>query len=303
MKVAIHDADRTRRPNLALLKLCAAHRARGDTVEWFIPLLHSEKQPDLIVYSSKVFSWSKEDAYLPTHAVRGGCANSLSSFLPEEIEHTCPDYSFVSLPYSMGFLTRGCPRACRWCIVPHSEGPIRAHADVDEFLRHRDVVLMDNNVLAHDHGIRQIEKMGSMDLRVDFNQGLDPRLVDRQIAARLAKLGWRHPLRLACDHLDQMKDVERAVRLLREAGVSPQRYFCYVLVDDIDDALERVSFLDSLKLDPFAQPLRLPFSTEGPSKILKHFARWCNHKAVHRTVPWHRYEPYLQDVRRGLCRL
>lgn len=78
--------------------------------------------------------------------------------LADVIEHQCPDYSLYGINYSMGFLTRGCPRECKWCVVPEKEGDIVAHADIDEFARHKEVVLMDNNVLAHDHGLYQIEK-------------------------------------------------------------------------------------------------------------------------------------------------
>ena len=208
--------------------------------------------------------------------------------LPAEIEHTCPDYTGMN--FSLGFLTRGCIRECPWCIVPEKEGNIRAHADIEEFCRHRDVVLMDNNVLAHDHGIAQIEKMARMDLRVDFNQGLDARLIDAPIAKCLAALRWLKPLRLSCDNKSQMPEVAKAVMLLRKAGVTPITYFCYVLINNIDEALERVLFLKGMGIDPFAQPYR-DLSGKEPDKKLKHFARWVNHKAIFKTVPWDKYAP------------
>jgi hypothetical protein len=127
----------------------------------------------------------------------------------------------------LGFLTRGCPNNCSWCIVPSKEGSIREHADIEEFARHRDVVLMDNNVLACDHGIRQLKKISKLGLRVDFNQGLDARRIDLQIAQRLAALRWLKPIRLACDRKEQMQSVSRAVKLLRDAGATPKAYSCY----------------------------------------------------------------------------
>lgn len=284
-KVALHNADNTPFPNLALLKLAAHHRAKGDTVERYMPLADYD-----MIYSSKVFSWTPEDGYLPPTASRGGSGHDLSAALPDEIEHTCPDYAFAGINYSMGFLTRGCIRACPWCVVPKKEGKIRPHADIEEFCRHRDVVLMDNNVLAHDHGIVQIEKMARRGLRVDFNQGLDARLIDKAIAQRLANLRWLHPIRLACDHKSQMPDIENAVRLLRCAGVTPKAYSCYVLVKDIDDALERIEFLRTLKVDPFAQPYRDPYSSSKPTELQRRFARWVNHKAIFKTVSWPEYK-------------
>jgi hypothetical protein len=153
---------------------------------------------------------------------------------------------------------------------------------------------MDNNVLAHPHGIAQIEKMARLDLRVDFNQGLDARLIDKAIAKRLAALRWLKPLRLACDHKSQMPNVDKAVRSLRRAGVTPRAYSCYVLVKDVDDAHERVMFLRGLGVEPFAQPYREPGTSRLPEPVLRRFARWVNHKAIFKTVSW---TDYLNNFR------
>lgn len=291
MNVGLHDSDGRNRkktfPNLALMKLAAWHRSQGDSVEWFIPLFSGLYD---VVYSSKVFTWTDEDVSLPGNTKRGGTGYRIQGGLPDHIEHICPDYSLYGQDYSMGFLTRGCVRSCSWCIVPEKEGPIRAHADVEEFARHRDVVLMDNNVLAHDHGIAQIEKMARLGLRVDFNQGLDARLIDASIAKRLAALRWRHPIRLACDHKGQMSIVERAVKTLRSAGATPKAYSCYVLIKDVPDALERILFLQGMGVDPFAQPYR-DFSGTEPMQEQKDLARWCNMAAIRKTVPFEDYRP------------
>ena len=186
MRVALHDSDETNFPNLALMKLSAWHKAQGDEVSWFAP---DKKLRYDRVYSSKIFTFTPEQI-LPSGAIKGGTGYGMSLNLPDEIEHICPDYQLYRhklmlkgrvnklFDCSMGFLTRGCPNDCPWCIVPKKEGGIRAHADIEEFCRHRHVILMDNNVLAHDHGIKQIEKISRLGLRVDFNQALDARRID-----------------------------------------------------------------------------------------------------------------------------
>lgn len=290
--IALHDSDGTKYPNLALMKLAAWHKAKGDIVVRFNPLLHSayRDNDDFIIYSSKVFSWAPEDGYLPPNAIKCGTGYGCMSTLPDNIEHICPDYDFYGVNYSLGFLTRGCIRSCPWCIVPRKEGEIRAHADIMEFARHRDVVLMDNNFLAlPEYAVEQLEKIRKANMRVDFNQGLDSRLIDTTMAAHLASVRWMRPVRLACDHRDQMADVEKAVRRLRAAGVTPRAYSCYVLVKDIDDALERVEFLRKLGIEPFAQPYREINSLSQPNSIQRRFARWVNHKAIFKTVPWLEY--------------
>ena len=288
MNVALHDADKTKFPNLALMKLSAYHRAAGDRVVWFNPLLRDNIEGR--VYSSKVFTFSPDDPYLPEHTIKGGTGYNLTENLPEEIEHTCPDYSLYAwLNYSLGFLTRGCPRHCDWCVVPEKEGSIRVHTDIEEFACHDRVVLMDNNILAHPHGIEQIEKIVRLGLKVDFNQGLDARLIDDRIAALLSKVKWLNPVRLACDHSSQINNVRRAIELLRWHNVTPRRYFCYVMVKGVDDALERIRFLKGMNVDPFVQPY-LDQKGTPPSWEQSLFARYVNHKAEYNSRTWEEYK-------------
>lgn len=285
MKVALHDHESKVYPNLALMKLSAWHKSQGDSVEWFNPLFVAGYDT---VYSSKVFTWTPEDPYLPKDAVRGGTGHSLTACLPDDGEHICPDYSLYDCDKSYGFLTRGCLRSCPWCFVPKKEGKIRKHADIEEFARHKEVILMDNNVLAHPHGIEQIEKIAKLGLKVDFNQGLDARLIDDGVARRLGKVKWIRHIRLACDTVKMIEPIRKAVDSLRWHNANPAQLFCYVLVNDIEDALERVRFLKSMYVLPFAQPYRDPEGNE-PTKEQKAFARWVNHKAIFKTTTWEDY--------------
>lgn len=291
LKIAFHDSDSTRFPNLPLMKLSAFHKAKGDTVERFLPLAAHTYD---IVYSSKVFSWTEEEPNLPRGTVRGGTGYGLSANLPDDIEHIMPDYAlYPAFQASLGFVTRGCIRSCPWCVVPKKEGAIRAHAELEEFLRPdcRDVVLMDNNILAHEHGIRQLERSITLGLRLDCNQGLDARLIaaDDALAHLLSRVHWSKSIRLACDHKSQMPAVEAAVKAIRYHGGKQFNFSCYVLVQDIEDALDRVEFLRALKVEPFAQPYREPGSKTEPAKSLRDFARWTNHKAIFHSVPWVQY--------------
>lgn len=283
LPVALHDSDDTRFPNLALMKLSAWHKAKGWRVTRYQP-----GQRYSAVYSSKVFTFTPE-ADLPSGAVVGGTGYGSPVQLADEVEHICPDYALYGSEFSQGFLTRGCPNKCGWCIVPQKEGNIRANADIEEFARHPEVVLMDNNVLAHDHGIAQIEKMARLGLKVDFNQGLDARRIDDGVARRLAALKWKTPLRLACDQKGQMAAIQKAVMLLRYHNCTPSRFFVYVLVKDVEDALERVMFLKGMGLDPFAQPYRDLTTNAEPTREQRRFARWVNMKAAFKTVTWEEY--------------
>jgi len=286
MRIGLIDIDGHNYPNLALMKLSAWHKAQGDSTELIPP---GEALGFDRCYASKVFSFTPMPE-LPPNVELGGSGVDLTKTLPEEAERICPDYDLYGLGYSLGFLTRGCIRRCPFCIVPEKEGAIHAVADIEDFARHRDVVLMDNNVLASEHGIRQIEKIAALGLRVDFNQGLDARLIDDATARLLAKVKWLKPIRLACDSQAMMPHVEKAVRLLRRYNATPRAYSVYVLVDDVEDALERVYFLQGLNVEPFAQPYRDFRTNSEPTRELNALARWVNHKAIFKSVLWEDYK-------------
>ena len=105
----------------------------------------------------------------------------------------------------------------------------------------------------------------------------------------LSKVNWLHPVRLACDHMGMMKYVQQAVTLLRWHNVTPRRYFSYCLVQDVDDALERVRFLKGLDVDPFAQPYIDFEGKTQPTLEQRNFARWVNHKAEFKSRTWEQY--------------
>lgn len=298
MRIALHKADKSCFPSLPLMKLSAWHKTKGDRVSLYLPLFKNSYD---LVYSSKVFSWTAADPNLPRDTVKGGTGYGLMNKLPEKIEHIMPDYSlYPDFTASLGFSTRGCIRNCPWCVVPKKEGAIRANAELEEFLRpdSRDLILMDNNILAHEHGLRQLEKSRALGLRVDCNQGLDCRIIaeDKYIAKLLTKVHWLRYIRLSCDTLSQMAEIQKAVQLIRRYKSSYYyEFFCYVLVKDIPDALERVEFLRKLKVKPFAQAFREMGSSKEPAKELKNFCRWVNHKAIFYSIPWQEYK-YKQEA-------
>jgi hypothetical protein len=282
MLVGLHDSDETDFPNYALMKISAWHKAQGDTVEWWNPLLTYDR-----VYSSKVFTFTPENPYLPENTVKGGTGYGIYDELPQEIDDMFPDYSiYPNVDYAIGFLTRGCIRKCPWCVVPKKEGKIRPYRTWQEIKRpdSRDIVFMDNNVLACPHGIEQMKDMIGKDVRIDFNQGLDARLITPEIADILSRLKWIRQIRMSCD-TDQMLDVcLTAINRLKNCGVKPYRVFVYLLVQDIESAERRAIALRDVGADAFAQPYRDFTTNTEPSIELKKFARWVNHKAIFKTV-------------------
>ena len=129
MKIGLIDVDSHNFPNLPLMKISAWHKQNGDEVGWYDPLTAWLNPPDK-VYMSKIFTFT-EDYPHPVSGkeiIRGGTGYDYPSggrMLPEEIEHICPDYSLypdLCKDTAYGFLTRGCPRGCDFCIVAAKEG-------------------------------------------------------------------------------------------------------------------------------------------------------------------------------------
>lgn len=291
MRIGLIDVDGHNFPNLALMRLSAWHKAQGDQVEWYEPLL---SDPCDLVYMSKVFTFTPDYPWAinAKEIVRGGTGYGLYTDLPEEVESTFPDYSiYPNYDRAVGFLTRGCVRKCPWCIVPRKEGYIHPVSTWEKVKRpdSRDIVFLDNNVLASDYGIGQIEDMIGKGVRVDFNQGLDARLVTPEIARILSRVTWIGSiLRFACDTPAMIPVIERTVRLLGENGVKPYRIFVYTLIQDVGESLSRIKAMDKLGVKAFGQPYR-DFTGGEPTAEQKRLARWCNDKAVHYATPFEEY--------------
>ena len=290
MKIGLIDVDgHNGFPNLALMRLSGYHMANGDSVDWWNGFEHYDR-----VYMSKVFTFSPDmDTVINANEIiQGGTGyKNYGSLLPE-VEATYPDYSiYPNFKSAIGFLTRGCIRNCPWCIVPRKEGHIRPAATWQEIKRpdSREIVFMDNNVLACDHGLQQIEEMGGQPVWVDFNQGLDARLITPEVAQLLARLHWIRFVRMSCDTLPMLPVVIDAARNLIEAGIAPSRLWCYVLVQDVATALKICMTLDLWGITPFAQPYR-DYDGGEPTEEQKHFARWVNCKQLFNSCTWADYD-------------
>jgi hypothetical protein len=187
MKTGLVDVDGHHFPNLALMKLAAYHKQNGDTVGWVNHLERYDK-----IYQSKVFTFTPDVSTVirADETVKGGTGYKMYDEL--FCDDTEPDYSiYPQFEHAYGFLMRGCVRHCPLVHCSEKEGGIRAYRDVETVLQNRKTaILMDNNVLASEHGLQQLEKFADLKCKVDFNQGLDSRLVTDDIAQLLSKIKW-----------------------------------------------------------------------------------------------------------------
>lgn len=119
------------------------------------------------------------------------------------------------------------------------------------------ITLMDNNILACDYGITQIEKIVKLKLKVDFNQDMDCRLVTPEVAQLLVKVKWLKYIRFACDTSAQLPYLFRACDLLKKYGYKGKVFMNVLLSEDINECLHRINTIRNYKelpMLPFAQP-------------------------------------------------
>jgi len=289
MKVALVDVD-GKIENLALMKISAWRKKKGDAVEPFDPLF---SKPD-IIYASKIFTDSPDFEYYPegVPVVCGGSGYDLSTELPPQVESMMPDYDLYHSKCALGFTTRGCRRNCLWCIVPAKEGQLRPVADLYDIWQPGlpAVCLLDNNILGlPDHFELVAKQIIKERLYGDFNQGLDIRLLRRRSQAELlAKIRRKKNQRIhfAFDTMAAERAVVRGVKLLNAAGIKSYALTFFVLIGfdtDHECDLYRVELLRSLRVNPFV----MPFDRTDPYQA--HFARWVNHAAIFNSVSWPEY--------------
>jgi hypothetical protein len=282
MKIGLLDLD-GKIPNYALMKLARHWKSQGAEVHLNFPLIKCDRY-----FASKIF---KDAAEIP--AVEpleiGGSGFDLSACLPNEIEALEPDYSiYPTCDYSLGFITRGCVRRCSFCVVPQKEGKVRFDRHWSKFTNPagRHFVFLDNNFLAFSGHMELLTEIVRDKIIVDFNQGLDVRLMNESNARLLTKVRWLRHVRFSFDSVALEKAVRRGIELLTGNGLSPRRLMVYVLIGfdtTPEEDMHRVMLLRSLGADPFVMPFN------RADRYQRQFARWVNHKAIFKSATFEEY--------------
>ena len=307
-KIGLLDVDGHNFPNIPLMKISAYHKAQGDSVEWYDPMFseHMDK-----VYVSKVFSWSPDfeyfiDADEVSYGGSGYCIDlvdgkevynkSKDKDLPPEIEHIYPDYSMYGITdTAYGFLTRGCPRACSFCHVAAKEGR-RAYkvADLGEFWRgQKNIVLCDPNILACRDWKELLQQLIDSGAWVDFNQGLDIRLMTAEKAEMLKQIKTKN-LHFAWDRWeDKEKVLPQFETFKRVTQIDFRKLGVYVLCNfdtTFEQDLERIYTLRDLGFSPYVTLYNKESIPKGHR--LRKLQRWVNNRFIFATCKT--FEEYLK---------
>lgn len=286
MRVALIDVDGHNFPNLTLMKLSAYHKQLGNTVEWYDPLTAWMKPPDR-VYMSKVFTFT-EDYPHPVcgkEIIRGGTGYDYPSGgrpLPNEIEHIYPDYSLypdLCKDTAYGFLTRGCPRGCDFCIVGKKEGRIsRKVADLSEFWNgQKNIVLLDPNLFACHDWEKLSQQLIDSNAYIDFSQGCDIRVMTDEKIEHLKRMKIKQ-IHFAWDkYEDKEMIIPKFEQFKKITGWDRRKMTVYVLCGfntTFERDLERVYTLRDLGYSPYVMIYdKYKLKKKDP---LKRLQRWVN---------------------------
>lgn len=313
MKIGLIDVDNYEKlndcfPNLALMKISAWHKSRGDSVEWYQPMFsgHMDK-----VYMSKVFSFTPDYPwFIDTDEIdRGGTGYCISVVdgkevfntsknknLPEEIEHMFPDYELYGIKdTAYGFMSRGCPRGCGFCHVKSKEGLCSQKvADLNEFWNGQKYIeLCDPNTLACPEWRDILQQLADSGAYVDFNQGVDIRLMTEEKAEMLKKIKIKH-VHFAYDRYQDKKIIEPKFRTFKDVtnwGRGTVSVYCLTGFDTtMEQNLDRIMFLRSLDFNPYVMIYNKEALPKGHE--LRKLQRWCNNRFIFWSCPT--FEDYLK---------
>ena len=331
MKIGLIDVDSHNYPNLPLMKIAAWHKSIGDEVEWHWGWGQYDK-----VYMSKVFDDTySADKMEPVNTgiiIKGGtgyfrrnkdghaevyvdgqwrdngtqssCCYGNTVYwekLPGEIEKCYPDYSLypaLTKDTAYGFLSRGCPNNCGFCIVSQKEGRCSCKvADLSQWWDgQQNIILCDPNLLAcRDHMdlLRQLEESRSW---VDVNQGFDARLLTQENIEAIKRIKIKD-IHFAWDQMKNSKMIIEGLNLWKRFGKKSSHGAwgtVYVLTNfdtTMEENLYRIDTLNEMEFDPYVMIYDKP---NAPHEI-RLLQRWCNNKRIFKSCP--RFEDY--DPKRG----
>jgi radical SAM superfamily enzyme YgiQ (UPF0313 family) len=269
-------------PPLGLLKLSSLEKLKGNTTELIRKNIASKKRPDKI-YVTSLFTWAWRPVWqsvrnlkawypdveitlgglyaslMPDHARLSG-ADKIFIGLHEEAENVIPDYSLVpEWDGSIFFASRGCNNNCLNCVVPRLEGRIcHEHKSIQNLIwkGHTKLIFFDNNILAMKYWKEIFNEIISLGMEVDFNQGLEARLISEDAATLISKMNIPR-VRLAYDNSAQKEFVKNAINLLGKKGIHKRQILIYTMfnfTESPDDFLDRVR--DILEWGAACYPMR-----------------------------------------------
>lgn len=277
-KILLINVDSTKIPNLALKRIEKYHLNKGDEVFWDSAFMKDIADK---IYVSCIFTKNKEQVVKDWEgnpkAIIGGSGYDYTVKLPKEIEET-------ELKISYGFTTRGCIRKCGFCFVPKMEGNIRIVGDLYDVWdgKSKECIFLDNNILAvPEHFFKICAQARKEKVTIEFNQGLDIRLLTPKICEEIKKTHFKDIV-FAFDDAKYELCVDRGMKLCKEAGINTMVFLCIVgfnttFEQDIYRFYKLKEFGEKYKIN--VRPFCMRFEKVHDYPEYVHLAQWVNSRA------------------------
>lgn len=293
MQIGLVDVDGHNFPNIPLMKLSAYHKAKGDSVEWADCFTHYD-----ILYMAKVFTFTQnnEFVYMADKIIRGGTGYDYKILLPHEVEHCFPDYSLYGITdTAYGYLSRGCPRGCPFCIVKEKEGQASVKvADLSEWWNgQKNIKLCDPNITACPDFDNLLQQLIESKATIDFTQGLDIRLMTEhkqdlinQTKHKMLHFAWDNP-----EDETTPKFLEKFRNGFPDRDDKLRVYVLTNYNSTHEQDLMRIYKLKEMGYDPFV----MVYEVWKAPKTTRKLQRWCNAKCCFRVCD--KFENYNEKTR------
>ncbi len=289
MNIGLLDVDGHNFPNFALMKISAWHKARGDNVEWALPMFGQYHR----VYKSKIFTFTPDE---PTdwhcEVIKGGTGYDIRSRLADEIESsTLMDYSiYPQYQFSIQFFSRGCLRSCPFCLVREKEGYIHPVEPVELNPNGKWIEVLDNNFFANPEWKSAIQYLLKARQPVNLH-GVDVRIMDEEQAYWLNRLHLRRSIHIAwdlpqIDLTDKLREVTRYIK--------PYKLMCYILIgfnSTVEQDMYRIERCRELGIKPYVMPYRDFQNKEQPTQYAKDLAQYVNKPMIFKSCRFADFSP------------
>lgn len=296
MKVLLVDVDSTI-PNIALMKLSRFHKQQGDTVDFIkCNISYYPKRKKFVtvdsskydkVFVSTIFKNCLEYVKFNTsdNLVLGGTGYDLKVSLPDEVNSADLDYSiYPENDTSYGFISRGCNRKCYFCVVPEKEGKIKKEDSIDQILKHKKVKFLDNNFLQYPEHKEVMRELISKNIKCQFMQGLDIRMVDESNSILLSKLNYMGEYIFAFDDFKYKRYIQKKLELCDWRKDWQFKFYVYVHPDmELWETVKRIEWLKEQKCLPY---IMRDLSCYGSKyeKFYTDIASYCNQPAFFKSM-------------------
>lgn len=277
------------------MQICSFYQKKGYKVEWFKGDLFANQYEK--IYVSQIFNFSATPD-INGSVLYGGTGIDPYLKLPKQIMDQDPSYKlYPNYKNHIGFSMKGCRFRCNFCVVPKKEGKPYHNKHIDNLLLNpkgeNRLVLMDNDFFGSPFWEQDIKRIITLNLKVNFIQGLNIRIITEKQAELLAQTKYYNNsfkyryLTFAWDRYKDRKYIDKGIKFCKKAGIATSHMQFFVLIgydttkeEDYDRVMTLYEYYGAL-------PFVMPYNKND--EYQKKFTRWVNHRAIFKSVKWEDY--------------